>query len=130
MQELIDKLKELGSKLNIEDKRIQIAELKKALEDENLWKDWEKGQRVAQDLSALEKEIQDYELLELLLTEGSTDEFEKEFKKLEIKTFLGETHDKFNAVVSIHAGQGGTEAMDWTEMLYRMYKRYAERKNR
>ena len=58
MEEQISKLNELKSKLNIEEKRAQILTLKNSLEDENLWKDWEKGQKVAQELSSLEKEIE------------------------------------------------------------------------
>ena len=52
----------------------------------------------------------------------------KKIEKLEVSLFLGEEYDKNNAIVSIHAGQGGTEAMDWTEMLSRMYQRFFELK--
>jgi len=129
MQEFEEKLQKLKENLNINEKRKSIVLLKKSLEDETLWKDWEKGQKVSQEIASLEKDVEDIEILELLLADNLVEEFEKEYKKLEIKTFLGQPHDKVNAVVSIHAGQGGTEAMDWTEMLYRMYKRFAEKKN-
>lgn len=128
MQDYLNKLLEIREKLNIDEKKKSITELKKALEDENVWKDWEKGQKIAQESATLEKEIEDYEMLELLLADKDLESFDREYKKLEIKTFLGQPYDKLNAVLSIHAGQGGTEAMDWTEMLYRMYKRYAEKK--
>jgi peptide chain release factor 2 len=128
MQDYLNKLLEIREKLNIDEKKKSITELKKALEDENIWKDWEKGQKIAQESATLEKEIEDYEILELLLADKDLESFDREYKKLEIKTFLGQPYDKLNAVLSIHAGQGGTEAMDWTEMLYRMYKRYAEKK--
>jgi peptide chain release factor 2 len=52
----------------------------------------------------------------------------KKYKDLELKTYLSGNHDKNDAILSVHAGQGGTEAMDWTAMLLRMYLRYAERK--
>lgn len=128
MDELREQLKQLNKSLLIDDKRMEIAKIKDELRDENTWKDWEKGQKLSQELSSLEKDIEDYEMLELLLEEGNEKEFEAEYKKLELKTFLSEPHDKASAIMSIHAGQGGTEAMDWTEMLYRMYLRYAERK--
>ena len=51
------------------------------------------------------------------------------FRKLEFTTLLGEEYDAGDAIVAIHAGAGGTEAMDWAEMLKRMYFRYAESKD-
>ncbi|MBN1585186.1 peptide chain release factor 2 [Candidatus Uhrbacteria bacterium] len=48
------------------------------------------------------------------------------FERLEFTTLLGEEYDSGDAIVAIHAGAGGTEAMDWAEMLKRMYFRYAE----
>jgi len=53
---------------------------------------------------------------------------EKEISSIEIGSKLSEPHDKFNAIVAIHAGAGGTEACDWAEMLLRMYTRWAEKK--
>jgi len=54
---------------------------------------------------------------------------QKEILKLETESLLSEKNDKLNAIVSIHAGAGGTEACDWAQMLFRMYARWAERKN-
>ena len=126
-EELEKRLQELKKTLYIEEKREKITELKKRLNDESLWKNWEEGQKVSQDLASLQKDVEDYEMLELIAEEGNESEFEKEIKKLEFKTFLSGKHDENNALLSIHAGQGGTEAMDWTEMLLRMYTRYAEK---
>ncbi len=56
-------------------------------------------------------------------------ELKKILKKLELKHYLNKKFDHCGAMMSIHPGQGGTEAMDWAEMLERMYRRYFERKN-
>jgi peptide chain release factor 2 len=129
MNELKERLEHLKSSLFVDEKREKVEKLKQRLQDESLWKDWEEGQKVTQDLSALEKDIEDYEMLELLAENGEQEEFEKELKRVEQKTFLSGQHDRSPCLLSIHAGQGGTEAMDWVEMLLRMYLRYAERKN-
>ena len=54
--------------------------------------------------------------------------FEEEFEELRIQTLLTGEYDKCNAIVTLHAGAGGTESCDWTGMLYRMYSRWAEKK--
>lgn len=128
-EEQAARLNQLKKALYIDEKRQKITELKAELQDEKTWKNWEDGQRISKDLSSLQKDVEDYDMLELMLEDADTEAFEKEFYKLELKTYLGAKHDLSNAVMSIHAGQGGTEAMDWTNMLYRMYTRYAERKN-
>ncbi len=51
---------------------------------------------------------------------------EGDFREMEVMTLLGEPFDPNNAYVSLHAGAGGTESCDWSDMLYRMYRRYAE----
>lgn len=122
------RLLELKDKLFIEDKRKKILQYQEQLSHEETWKNWEDGQKISQDLATLKKDIEDYEMLELILEEGNSEEFEKEFKKVEIKLFLSAKHDKSPALLSIHAGQGGTEAMDWTAMLLRMYLMFAEKK--
>ena len=50
-------------------------------------------------------------------------------QKIELHTYLSGTYDKEDAIVSLHSGQGGTEAMDWAAMLLRMYTRYFEKQN-
>jgi peptide chain release factor 2 len=126
-EEQKQRLKQLKTSLFIDEKRKKISDLKKELEDENTWEDWEEGKRISQDLSLLEKDIEDYEMLELYLSENDMDDFDKEIKRVELKTYLSGKHDVNNTLISIHSGQGGVEAMDWAQMLLRMYRRYAER---
>ncbi|MBI3366618.1 peptide chain release factor 2 [Candidatus Roizmanbacteria bacterium] len=68
-------------------------------------------------------------MMEFLFEEGELAQAEKVINKYEILRFLSGPYDKGDVIFSIHAGQGGTEAMDWSEMLFRMYTRYFERKN-
>ena len=56
------------------------------------------------------------------------DDFRKTYDDIRIKTLLSGEYDKDNAIVTLHAGAGGTESCDWTGMLYRMYTRWAEKK--
>lgn len=128
MEEQKARLDQLKKSLNIDEKRKKISDIKEKLKDEKTWKNWEEGQKISKELSALEKEVEDFSKLELYIENEETEVFNKEIKELELKTYLSGKHDKSNAILSIHAGQGGTEAMDWSEMLERMYLRYAENK--
>lgn len=121
------RLENLRKSLFIEEKKEKIKKLELELNDEKLWDDWEKGQKVTRDHADLLRDIEDFEMLELMIDEDDSEEFDKGIKRLELKSFLSNKHDEDNALLSIHAGQGGTEAMDWVEMLKRMYLRYAER---
>ena len=55
-------------------------------------------------------------------------EFEKQLDDMTVSTLLSDEYDKDNAILTIHAGAGGTESCDWASMLYRMYCRYADSK--
>ena len=54
------------------------------------------------------------------------DEFEASFENIRMKTLLSGEYDRDNAIVTLHAGAGGTESCDWASMLYRMYTRWAD----
>ncbi|HET7098696.1 MAG TPA: peptide chain release factor 2 [Patescibacteria group bacterium] len=123
-------------------KKIEILEIESVKPD--LWNDPNNARNVTQELSDLKKEISEIDELsgnleiidQLSQDENSLEELEKEVVKatrdlkiLETMSFLSGPYDTKNALVSIHAGQGGTEAMDWTGMLYRMYLRFCERKD-
>lgn len=122
------RLDELKKALFVSEKKEKIKELEIQTKDESVWKDWEVGQKITTDLANLKKDIEDYEMLKLMFDEED-DNFEREFRRVELKTFLSQEFDTNNAILTVHAGQGGTEAMDWTDMLHRMYIRYAESKN-
>ena len=126
MKEQAERLENLRQKLFIEEKKAKLAQLEEQLADETLWDDWERGQKISQDHSELKKDLDDFAMLELILGEGDLEMFSLEINKLELRVFLSGEHDINDAIITIHAGQGGTEAMDWVEMLLRMYLRYAE----
>jgi len=86
-----------------------------------VWKNWEEGNKLSKELSDIEREIEEFDMLNLYLEEGDEKLIEEKIKDLELKTYLSGNHDKNDAILSVHAGQGGTEAMDWTAMLLRMY---------
>lgn len=93
-------------------------------------------------MKKIERLFTDYEDLNLLIEmseeepddettseiEDDLTRFGEEFEELRIQTLLTGEYDKCNAIVTLHAGAGGTESCDWTGMLYRMYSRWAEKK--
>ena len=91
-------------------------------------------------VKTLEKKIEDASTLIDLLSDTDDqalfDELnstllalEKEVEEARLETLLSGKYDSFNAILTLHAGAGGTEAMDWTNMLFRMYSMYAEKHN-
>jgi len=115
----------------------------------DFWNDPQKAQEIMQRLNLLKEKVENYEtlykeyqdLLALIeLAEDEADEgvvkeiqqdaerFKRDFEKLRLKSLLRGKYDKNNAILSLHAGAGGTEAQDWVEMLLRMYTRWAEDK--
>lgn len=117
----------LYGKLRLDGKKERQHQIQLEMNAPNVWEDWENAQKLSQEQSAITKELEQFEMLELLLAEGEKETFLKEFKALEEKTFLSFRYATSDALLSVHAGQGGTEALDWTAMLQRMYVRYAEK---
>lgn len=129
MQEFQRRIEELKKTLKIDEKRKKLLDLKEKSKSEEVWKNWEEGNKLSKEISDLEKEVEDFDMLYLYLENGDEVLIEKELKEFEFKTYLSGKHDDKGAIFSIHAGQGGTEAMDWTSMLLRMYLRYAEKRS-
>ena len=128
MQEFKKRIEQLEKSLQIEERRRRVEEIRKKIKTEDVWKNWEEGNKLSKELSDIEREIEEFDMLNLYLEEGDEKLIEEKIKDLELKTYLSGNHDKNDAILSVHAGQGGTEAMDWTAILLRMYLRYAERK--
>ena len=119
------------------------------MEEPGFWDDPEVSQQVMKELKGLQdsvKEIEklysDYEDMMLLIEMSEVAEseetaevidydwlqFDETLEELRIGTLLTGPYDRDNAIVTLHAGAGGTESCDWTGMLYRMYTRWAEKK--
>ncbi|MCX6783727.1 MAG: peptide chain release factor 2 [candidate division WWE3 bacterium] len=128
MSEISERLQKIKDKLNVAELQKKLRTLEVEAEKPELWQDWKFGQSVMQDLSALKKTLEEFETLDTLVATGKDAEAVVRLANLEIKTFLAGPYDKGPAFLSIHAGQGGTEACDWAEMLTRMYRRYSEAK--
>ena len=148
LQALEPTLQELEKALAIPKAREELAQLQKETEQEGFWSDVERSQKVSQQIKRLENKVKKYDRLvsdwedTLTLCEMAQEEddasqlpevtsgyeaLEKEINERRLAALLSGEYDANNAILTFHAGAGGTEAQDWTEMLYRMYTRWAER---
>ena len=138
----------LAESLNMAGMRNELERLHAMQEAPGFWDDPEKSQKVAIKVKQTEAKIERYEkmvaswddmmtICEMAAEENDDsmlDELKQSFEVLEeqmetcrLETLLTGHYDKNNALMSFHAGAGGTEAQDWCQMLYRMYTRWAER---
>lgn len=125
-EELRSKLDNILTRVNLDEKKAELSALEKQTFEAEFWADPQNSSEVMKKISDLKKEIDDVEMMQLLVEEGEWEEAEKMINKYEVLLFLSGKYDKSNAIFSIHAGAGGTEAMDWSSMLFRMYTRYFE----
>lgn len=131
----------LESKYFLDDKKRSLIQLEAKTTDPALWQDQNNAKKVMQEFSDLKNEIADFEdikeSIEVLdaLSDDVSLSTQKEYELINsklreflVKSFLNDPYDTKNALLTIHAGQGGTEAMDWSSMLYRMYLRFCEKR--
>lgn len=126
----------------------QLAEYRAQMEAPGFWENVENANKVNRAVRPLENKLQTYQKLEGVLEDGETlillaeeaadgsldeeivqsvEQAEREVEQFHLATLLSGQYDANSAILSLHAGAGGTEAQDWTSMLYRMYTRWAER---
>ncbi len=138
-----------GGFFDIPKQREIVKELEEKSAQDGFWQDAPAARKIMQQLDGAKEAIQTWTTLQIthqdlkahldLAEEVGDVEEEKEVTKgvdtltqkirdLEMRALLSGPHDKSNAIMTIHAGAGGTEAADWTEMLLRMYTRWCERK--
>ena len=139
-----------GGFFDVPAKQKQIEELEAAMSEQSFWDDKNAAhsvisestrlKRIVNPQTAFKSRVEDLSAL-LELAEESDDDADlaaelasekdamlAELERIEIESFLSGPRDASNALVTIHAGAGGTESCDWAEMLMRMYLRWAERR--
>lgn len=129
MDSITQRLKSVSDKLKIDEKKKRIADIESESSDPTFWQDREKSARVMEELSFLSGQVKKLQMVDQLIAQGKQDQAEKAINDLEFYLYFSGLHDRDGAILSIHAGQGGTEAMDWTQMLLRMYLRFIEKKS-
>lgn len=127
-QELKERAEIILDKLNIEEKTRELSEIEAESMSPDFWKDTRAATVKMKKLGSLQKELTDAKKIQDLLDLGHYSELEHFIKNLESLLYLSGPYDKNNVLMTISAGQGGVDAMDWASMLYRMYGRYAERR--
>ena len=149
-KEIETRFKQIEDKKDVDQLNSELNELNSQAESSTFWLDPEKAQSIMQQIGAIKNEIDslnklridikqtatlfvdeidenDLEILQLIISDIKN--LEKKVNNSELSTFLSGRFDVNNAILTIKAGQGGTEAMDWSDILYRMYTRYCNMQN-
>ena len=140
-------IEQLREALHIGRTSDEIAELEARTQEPGFWDQVERAQKMQMQIKHLQRKVdrfqklvQDYEDLQVLCDLGAEaddpeiatevkeglDVLQDEFEKMRLETLFTGEYDDSNAILTLHAGAGGTEAQDWAEMLYRMYTRWCE----
>lgn len=140
-------MEELKISLELEKKRNRIKELEALMQEENFWLDPEKAQNAMIEINRLKDAVQGFSSLEIMMDDievllemgyeeedaslipeidGLLEGFKDLYDSIHINTLLSGEYDKNNAIVTLHAGAGGTESCDWAGMLYRMFSKWAD----
>lgn len=142
------RLNDIKEALKIDSKIPEYETLKKETEKQDFWLDQDNAKKIIAKSNSLKKDIDSYnqaksmlediidskeeafsdnEMMDLL--EDSINDFNKYMEELENKVLLSGKYDYNNCFLEFHPGAGGTESMDWAQMLFRMYQRFAQRMN-
>lgn len=142
-------INELGKALGIENVKKQAEEMEKTTMDADFYSDMEKSQKVLKQLKQLKAKIEHFEKIKteredlLTIIELAEEEDDLSFldevktgvegltaniENTKLETLLSGPYDKNDAIITLHAGAGGTEAQDWASMLLRMYQMWAEKR--
>ncbi len=128
MEDIYSRAKNLIEQLEIEKKKIRLKEIEAQSTDPDFWKNSTKATNAMKEMGELSKEIDTLERIEKMISNGETEGLENLVSELEISVYLSGKFDRGSAILSVHSGQGGVDAMDWAQILSRMYTRYFEKK--
>ncbi len=143
LKELKDKFSKISGVLDMEKLRGEIMELEAKTLKEGFWNDSKQASVISRKLSDKQKTLETLQKLQSRIDdalelsgdgsmqpelESETKALEEQLNQLKLQLFLQGPHDGSEAIISIHSGAGGVEAMDWAAMLARMYQRYFERR--
>lgn len=149
LSQLKKEIAELGDALRIEEQKKRLGELEELSSAPDFWNDAERSQKILSEQKQVKDKVDKYTrlcsmaedcevLIEMAMDESdeeveqeivsSTGEIEKEIHTQTLETLLDGEYDSKNAILTFHAGAGGTEAQDWAMMLFRMYTRFGEKK--
>ena len=147
LEDFAVRLETINKVQNISQKKEELKKQETLAAAPDFWNDAEKAKEISKKIDTLKNTISSYQDLKKELEDNKTlfelaldmqeerelenvaaalNTFGAKLKALEFKTKLCEPNDKLNAIVSIHAGAGGTESCDWADMLLRMYTRWAD----
>ena len=142
-----DPVAELGKTLELDRKQARIAELEKDMRADDFWSDPDQAQKVMKELKEVKDSVTAFRSMELLMDDLDTlielgneeedasvipeveelmAEFLATYEEMKIQTLFSGEYDNNDAIVTLHAGAGGTESCDWAGMLYRMYSKWAD----
>jgi len=144
IEELAEKILQLREALHIEEKRAEVVDYEAQMNESKFWDDPQKAATISRAASDLKEEVAEWDalyhectdLLELSRdgskelreeVEKNSAELNGRFSRFEFRALFSGPHDKNNALLAVHAGTGGTDAMDWAEMLLRMIVRFCEK---
>ncbi len=133
----------ITKKFNLDVLKTEIKELESQTLKEGFWNDQETAKKISKQLVDKQKEVETLEklggrienALEISFEEEMLSDLEKEtgeiediLSEVELRLFLSNPHDESEAIISVHSGAGGVEAMDWASMLSRMFQRFFDKK--
>jgi len=127
--DLKERLTQLKTLLRIEEKSSRIGEIEREMSSPDFWLDEKAANQKSKELKNLKQEVKSYddvaEIAEIA-SEAEILALEPEIEKLEVYALFNQKYDDHDAIINFFAGAGGVDAQDWTEMLLRMYLRWAE----